>query len=90
MQVGLQMAAKACFDVREAPALWGMMELLSEVGSQDDVGDIDSGPLQDPMETDADMEFVSTHPCHSTRQVGITPISFYWTLFFNFFYFNKL
>ena len=30
-QVGLQFAAKACFDVREAPALWGLMELLAEV-----------------------------------------------------------
>ena len=54
-EVGLQLAAKACFDVREAPALWGLMELMSE----------------DPVETDPDFEFISTHPCHSTRQVNV-------------------
>lgn len=54
-QVGLLMTAKACFDVREAPALWGLMELMSE----------------DPMETDKDLEFVSTHPSHSTRQESL-------------------
>jgi len=55
-EVGLKMAAKACFDVREAPALWGLMELMSE----------------DPMETDRDLEFVSTHPCHGTRQESLS------------------
>jgi len=55
-EVGLVMAAKACFDVREAPALWGLMEVMSE----------------DPMETDRDLEFVSTHPCHGTRQESLT------------------
>ena len=54
--VGLQMAAKACFDVREAPAFWGKMALLAE----------------DPLEDDQDLEFVSTHPCHSTRQATLT------------------
>jgi Zn-dependent protease with chaperone function len=54
-EVGLTMAAKACFDVREAPALWGLMELMSE----------------DPIETDRDLEFVSTHPCHGTRYYQI-------------------
>ena len=52
-EVGLVMAAKACFDVREAPALWGMMEFLAE----------------DPLENDKDLEFLSTHPCHATRYV---------------------
>merc|ERR1719427_2509528 len=55
-EVGLVMAAKACFDVREAPALWGLMELMSE----------------DVMETDRDLEFLSTHPCHGTRQETLT------------------
>jgi len=55
-EVGLTMAAKACFDVREAPALWGLMELMSE----------------DPIETDRDLEFVSTHPCHGTRQESLS------------------
>jgi len=54
-EVGIQMAAKACFDVREAPAFWGKMQLASE----------------DPMENDKDLEFVSTHPCHSTRQATL-------------------
>ena len=28
-EVGLKLAAKACFDVREAPAFWAKMELVS-------------------------------------------------------------
>merc|ERR1712203_643240 len=55
-EVGLQFAAKACFDVREAPAFWGLMELLAE----------------DPMEVDTDLEFASTHPVHPTRQANLT------------------
>ena len=30
-QVGLLFAAKACFDVREAPVFWGLMHLMTEV-----------------------------------------------------------
>ena len=30
-EVGLMMAAKACFDVREAPAIWKIMELMDEM-----------------------------------------------------------
>jgi len=55
-QVGLVMAAKACFDVREAPALWGRMAFLAE----------------DPLENDQDLEFLSTHPVHTTRQESMT------------------
>jgi len=55
-EVGLVMAAKACFDVREAPALWELMEIMSE----------------DVMETDRDLEFLSTHPCHGTRQESLS------------------
>jgi len=55
-EVGLVMAAKACFDVREAPALWGLMQLMSD----------------DPLETDEDFEFLSTHPCHKSRQESIS------------------
>ena len=33
-QVGLLFAAKACFDVREAPAFWGVMQLIAEVKIQ--------------------------------------------------------
>lgn len=57
-EVGMEMAAKACFDVREAPAFWGKMQMLSE----------------DPMENDKDLEFVSTHPCHSTRQTTLASL----------------
>ena len=54
-EVGLMMAAKACFDVREAPALWEIMEIFD---SLDD---------EDGLATDKDLEFLSTHPVHSTR-----------------------
>jgi len=54
-EVGLMMASKACFDVREAPVLWARLELLST----------------DPLETDKDLEFISTHPCHATRQQNL-------------------
>ena len=54
-EVGLMMAAKACFDVREAPALWEIMEI------------IDSEDCEDEMSTDKDLEFLSTHPVHSSR-----------------------
>ena len=32
--MGLLFAAKACFDVREAPAFWGVMQLMAEVKIQ--------------------------------------------------------
>ena len=54
-EVGLMMAAKACFDVREAPALWEIMEI------------IDSLDCENEMSTDKDLEFLSTHPVHSSR-----------------------
>ena len=50
-QVGLLLAAKACFDVREAPALWQLLEMMEE----------------DPLAKDKDFEFLATHPVHSTR-----------------------
>lgn len=34
-EVGLQLAAKACIDIREAPAFWGKMKLL-EAGTEAD------------------------------------------------------
>jgi len=55
-EVGLLMAAKACFDVREAPAVWQVMELISD----------------DPMEKDRDWEFLSTHPVHKTRYQSLS------------------
>ena len=50
-EVGLQMMAKACYDVREAPVVWKIMELIDE----------------DEISTDKDLEFLSTHPAHCTR-----------------------
>ena len=50
-EVGLLLAAKACFDVREAPALWQLLEMMEE----------------DPLAKDKDFEFLATHPVHSTR-----------------------
>lgn len=53
-EVGLMMAAKACFDVREAPALWEIMEVIDSLN-------------EDLMSTDKDLEFLSSHPVHSSR-----------------------
>jgi len=50
-EVGLQMMAKACYDVREAPVVWKIMELIDE----------------DEINLDKDLEFLSTHPAHCTR-----------------------
>jgi len=54
-EVGLQLTAKSCFDVREAPALWGLLELMSD----------------SPLETDRDLEFLSSHPTHGARQESL-------------------
>ena len=50
-EVGLVLAAKACFDVREAPALWERLELMDD----------------NPLSVDQDFEFLATHPVHRTR-----------------------
>ena len=55
-QVGLLLAAKACFDVREAPALWKLFELIKEEQDEDF-----------EFAKDKDIEFLSTHPVDSTR-----------------------
>jgi metalloendopeptidase OMA1, mitochondrial len=51
-QVGLQLSAKACFDVRESVSFWQRMNLVSEYE-----GDVTA---QVP-------EFLSTHPTHESR-----------------------
>ena len=53
--VGLVLAAKACFDVREAPTLWMLMELKK------------TGDLEVFSELDRLIEFLSTHPLDRTR-----------------------
>ena len=50
--VGLEIASKACFDVREAPAFWGKMALIVE----NQIGEVEIP------------EFLSTHPSHSSRE----------------------
>ena len=50
-EVGLLLAAKACYDVREAPVLWQLLELMDE----------------NPLSRDQDLEFLATHPVHKTR-----------------------
>ena len=58
--VGLELSAKACFDVREAPAFWGKMAIISEK-EQPEHG------LEMP-------EFLSTHPSHSNRQKHLSDL----------------
>jgi len=50
-EVGLLLAAKACFDVREAKVFWRKMAYLTH---------------SDPTEVELP-EFLSTHPAHTTR-----------------------
>ncbi|KAI0236659.1 Metalloendopeptidase OMA1, mitochondrial [Lamellibrachia satsuma] len=50
-EVGLHLAAKACFDVRESSTFWSLMSLLTEVPGSD----------QPPP------EWLSTHPTHENR-----------------------
>lgn len=52
-EVGLLLAAKACFDVREASAFWHKMAIIGE---------------QDPLhELHSTVEFLATHPSHEKR-----------------------
>ncbi|XP_066978660.1 metalloendopeptidase OMA1, mitochondrial-like isoform X2 [Macrobrachium rosenbergii] len=57
--VGLQLAAKACFDVREASAFWGKMSVLDKIREK-------SGGS--PPE---DSAWLSTHPSNIERQEKI-------------------
>ncbi|XP_042887339.1 metalloendopeptidase OMA1, mitochondrial-like [Penaeus japonicus] len=57
--VGLQLAAKACYDVREASVFWGKLCLQDELHSQAGIGG-ESVPA-----------FLSTHPSNSSRQERI-------------------
>ena len=58
--VGLEISSKACFDVREAPAFWGKMQLISET-------EVREGGLEIP-------EFLSTHPSHTNRQKQLSDL----------------
>jgi len=63
-EVGLLFAAKACFDVREAPAFWGVMQLIAEA-EDEGLEDLD-------LEAVEILAFASTHPAHPTRQANLT------------------
>ncbi|XP_042230173.1 metalloendopeptidase OMA1, mitochondrial-like isoform X2 [Homarus americanus] len=53
--VGLRLAAKACFDVREASAFWGQMSVMDKL--REARGEVGEEPA-----------WLSTHPSHSDRQ----------------------
>lgn len=63
--VGLVLAAKACFDVREAPAFWGRLEMDEEVEEIVKDGNIDEEMFR---EVDKLTSYASTHPANITRQ----------------------
>lgn len=52
-EVGLMLAAKACFDIREAPAFWAKMKMIE--GAEDPSHQL---PI----------ELLSTHPSHEQRE----------------------
>jgi hypothetical protein len=57
--VGLELAAKACFDVRETSAFWHKMAIIDSVEGMT----ISSDEIKIP----GNAEFLSTHPSHKTR-----------------------
>ena len=57
--VGLELASKACFDIREAPAFWAKMQLI-ELKEYPNIPDLP--------------EYLSTHPCNWARHEYLTDI----------------
>ena len=84
-EVGLLFAAKACFDVREAPAFWGVMQLMAEVKFQhletastyiDLQIKAEDETLEDlDLETAEILAFASTHPADLKRQANFIRIA---------------
>ena len=84
--MGLLFAAKACFDVREAPAFWGVMQLMAEVKIQllqtastyiDLQIKAEDETLEDlDLETAEILAFASTHPADLKRQANFIRISY--------------
>ena len=62
--VGIELASKACFDVREAPVFWGKMQMLEEIALQME-GNENGSELP---------EFLSTHPSHANRQKNLSDL----------------
>lgn len=68
--IGLVMAAKACFDIREGPAFWKMQNVFTEIESVlteylDYEGDIDLEVMEAVNEITG---YLSTHPADGQRQ----------------------
>ena len=62
--VGIELASKACFDVREAPVFWGKMQMLEEIALQ-----------MEGTENGSELpEFLSTHPSHANRQNNLSDL----------------
>ncbi|RWS07530.1 metalloendopeptidase OMA1-like protein [Dinothrombium tinctorium] len=59
--VGLQIAAKACFDIREAVVFWRKMSLKDKVEIEAMFGTTET----------PNIEFLSSHPSHETRAENI-------------------
>ena len=57
--VGMELASKACFDIREAPAFWAKMKLI-ERKEYPNIPDLP--------------EYLSTHPCNWDRHEYLTDI----------------
>lgn len=57
-EVGLQLAAKSCFDVREAYAFWKKMSIYEKQKNQ-----VMTGGLETPVQ----IELLATHPSHEAR-----------------------
>lgn len=57
-EVGLELAAKSCFDVREASAFWKKMDIIEKAKL---------GNNEELQQLNKNVEFLSTHPSHEQR-----------------------
>ncbi|CAH1773544.1 unnamed protein product [Owenia fusiformis] len=59
-EIGLQLCAKACMDVRESPAFWRLMHMLQTAKNKTEESGVTELALDVP-------QLLSTHPSHATR-----------------------
>lgn len=59
--VGLELAAKACFDVRETSAFWDKMSFVEQIEG------VKISPERVQVPSTPSNEFLLTHPSHETR-----------------------
>ena len=85
--MGLLFAAKACFDVREAPAFWGRTQLAGNLTDEVNIqllktafthllnikGDLKE--IEISNEVEELFAFVSNHPAAPTRQANLIRIA---------------